>query len=100
MVLFNDCSNGYGKCFKISNTFLCLFSNEMLLFKAGIHKFLVKIIANRGDLDQTAAQSDLALRGLSKPFWQKTSARNFRTFTVWSSCNKDCTWIGYMAMMA
>ena len=58
MVLFNDCSNGYGKCFKISNTFLCLFSNEMLLFKAGIHKFLVKIIANREDLDQTAASEE------------------------------------------
>ena len=33
----------YGKCSKISNTFLFLFSNKMLVFWAGIHKVLVRI---------------------------------------------------------
>ena len=44
----------YGKCSKISNTFLFLFSNKMLVFRAGIHKFLVRV-ANRDDPDQTAS---------------------------------------------
>ena len=42
------------KCSKISNTFLFLFLNEMLVFRAGIHKKLVRI-ANRTDPDQTAS---------------------------------------------
>ena len=46
--------DGYCKCSKISNTFPVLFSNEMLVFKAGIHKSLVKM-ANREDPDQTAS---------------------------------------------
>ena len=62
----------YGKCSKISNTFLFLFSNKMLVFRAGIQKILVRI-ANR---------EDLGLPCLSKPFWQATSVRNFRTFTI------------------
>ena len=44
----------YGKCSKISNTFLILFSNKILIFRAGIHKILVRI-ANREDPDQTAS---------------------------------------------
>ena len=44
----------YGKFSKISNTFLFLFSNKMLVFRAGIHKFLVRV-ANREDPDQTAS---------------------------------------------
>ena len=44
----------YGKCSKISNTFLFLFSNKMLVSWAGIHKMLVRI-ANREDHDQTAS---------------------------------------------
>ena len=43
----------YGKCSKISNTYLFLFSNKMLVFKAGIHKLLVRV-ANREEPDQTA----------------------------------------------
>ena len=43
---------------KIPNTFLFLFSNKMLLFKAGIHKMLDKI-SNREDPDQTASSSDV-----------------------------------------
>ena len=35
-----------GKCSKISNTFLILFSNKMLILRAGIHKILIRI-ANR-----------------------------------------------------
>ena len=44
----------YGKCSKISNTFLFLFSNKMLIFRAGIHKMLVRI-ANREYPDQAAS---------------------------------------------
>ena len=40
---------------KISDTtFLTLFSNKMLVIKAGIHRMLV-IIANREDPDQAAS---------------------------------------------
>ena len=46
--------NMSGKCSKILNTFLFLFSNKMLLIKAGIHKMLVRI-ANREDSDQIAS---------------------------------------------
>ena len=44
----------YGKCSKILNAFL-LFSNKILLFRAGIHKMLVRI-ENRADPDQTASE--------------------------------------------
>ena len=54
----------FGKCPKILNTFLFLFSNKMLVFRAGIHRMLV-----RKDPDQ----SDLGLHCLSghfsKSFW-------------------------------
>ena len=43
-----------GKCSKILNTFLFLFSTKMLVITAGIHKTLVRI-ANKGDPDQTAS---------------------------------------------
>ena len=43
----------YGICSKILNTFLFLFLNITLVFKAGIHKVLVRI-ASREDPDQTA----------------------------------------------
>ena len=36
-------------------TLLFLFSNKMLVFRAGIHKMLVRI-ANREDPDQTASE--------------------------------------------
>ena len=38
----------YGKCSKILNTFLFLFSNKMLVFRAGFQKMLARI-ANRED---------------------------------------------------
>ena len=44
----------YGECSKISNTYLFLFSNRMLVFRAGIHKFLVRV-ANRENPDETAS---------------------------------------------
>ena len=44
----------YGKCSKISNTHLFLFSTKMLAVRARIHKMLVRI-ANREDPDQTAS---------------------------------------------
>ena len=44
----------YGKCPKISNTFLFLFSCKMLVIRAGVRKMLVKI-GNRQDHDQTAS---------------------------------------------
>ena len=45
----------YGKCFKILNTFLSLFSNKILVISAGSHKILVRI-ANREDPDQTTSK--------------------------------------------
>ena len=44
----------FGQCSKISNTFLFLFSNKMLVIRAVISKMLAKI-ANREDPDQTAS---------------------------------------------
>ena len=44
----------YSKCSKILNSFLLLFSHQMLVFRAGYHKMLVRI-ANREDPDQTAS---------------------------------------------
>ena len=70
-----------GKCSKILNTFLFLFSTKLLVTRAGIHKMLVRI-ANREDPDQTA--SDPGLRCLPMPLWQATSVRNFKTFAVLS----------------
>ena len=44
----------YGKCSKTLNSFLFLFSNKMLAFRARFYKMLVRI-ANREDPDQTAS---------------------------------------------
>ena len=44
----------YGKCSKILNTFLFLFSNRMLVISARSHKMFVRI-ANWEDPDQTAS---------------------------------------------
>ena len=41
----------YGKCPKILNTLLFLFSHKMLVISAGIHRMLVRI-ANQEDPDQ------------------------------------------------
>ena len=46
----------YGKCSKISNTFLFLFLTKMLVIRAGIHKMLIRI-ANREDPDQTTSEA-------------------------------------------
>ena len=43
-----------GKCYKISNFFLFLFSNKIFVFMDRTHKMLVRI-ANREDPDQTAS---------------------------------------------
>ena len=49
-------AQSYSKCSKISNTFLFLFSNKTLVFRAGIHNFKMLVrIANRKDPDQTAS---------------------------------------------
>ena len=45
----------YGKCSKISNTFLILFSNKMLVIRAETQKMLFRK-ANREDPDQTASE--------------------------------------------
>ena len=52
-----------GKFSKISNTFLFLFSNKILVIRARIHKMLVRLrITNGVDPDQPASsQSDLDL---------------------------------------
>ena len=44
----------FGKCSKIMNTFLFLFSNEMLVFRAGVHKMLLRM-AYREDPDSKEA---------------------------------------------
>ena len=49
----------YGKCSKISNNFLFLFSTKMLVTRDGIHKMLVKIANSR------------TLLGLSRVFCSK-----------------------------
>ena len=49
-------STKYGRCSKITNTFLFLFSNKILVFRAGTHKMLVRI-ANREDPYQTASEA-------------------------------------------
>ena len=51
-----ECKSKYGKCSKISNNFLFLSPNKMLIFRAGIHKMLVRI-ANREDPDKTASEA-------------------------------------------
>ena len=43
-------------CSQISNTFLFLFSNKLLISRAGIYKMLVTIV-NREDPDQTASEA-------------------------------------------
>ena len=55
----------YGKCSKISNTFLFLLSNKTWVIRTGIHKMLVHI-ANSEDPDQTG--SDLGLHCLLRLF--------------------------------
>ena len=56
-----SCGGSFGKCSKISNTFLFLFKNTMV-FRTGIHKMLVRI-TNKVDPDQSASskQSDLGM---------------------------------------
>ena len=44
----------YGKCSKILNSFIFLFSNKMLVIRAGIHKMLVGT-AKGEDPDQRAS---------------------------------------------
>ena len=60
---------GYGKCSKILNTFLFLFSVKIMVIRADIHKMHARI-ANREDPD--LKQSDLGLHCMSSPFWQAT----------------------------
>ena len=73
-----------GKCSKISNIFLVLFSNKMLFFQGWnlqkcmlekqTGKTLIRLLLQK--------QSDLSLHCLSKPFWQATSVQNFRIFII------------------
>ena len=55
-------------------TLLFLFSNKILVFRAGGHKMVVRI-ANRRDIDQK--QSDLGLCCLLRLFQQATSVKIF-----------------------
>ena len=52
--LYYDYDITYSKCSIISHTFLVLFSNKMLVIRAGIHTMLVRE-SNREDPDQTAS---------------------------------------------
>ena len=63
---------------KISNAFLFLFSNKMLVFRAGIHKMLVRI-ANRKDLIRLLLQkqSDLDLALFAQVFDRQLAFKVF-----------------------
>ena len=63
--LFRNCSLD-GKCSKISNTFLFIFSTKVLVIKNETQKMFVRI-ANREQPDQTASSVDLGLYCLSRP---------------------------------
>ena len=53
-------------------TFLFLFSNQMLVIRAGIHKILVRI-GSREDPDQTASSNRMILVScMFRTFWQAT----------------------------
>ena len=70
------------KCSKISNTFRFLFSNNMVVIRAGTHNMLVRK-ANGKDPDQLLQkQSDLGMSCLLRLLRQAPTVRNFRTFTV------------------
>ena len=76
----------YGKCSKIPNTFLALFSNKMFVFRATIHKMLIRI-ANREDPDQTASSeavqsgSAVVCLDLLSSNWCSKFKNIFRTLT-------------------
>ena len=57
--------------------------NEILVYRAGTHKMLVRI-PNSKTLIRLLLQkqSDLGLRCLTKPLGQATSVQSFRAFTV------------------
>ena len=56
MVHLNFKDYRYGKCSKISNTFLFLFSNKTLVIRAEIQKMFVRK-ANKEDFDQIASEA-------------------------------------------
>ena len=69
---------------KFRNNFLFLFSNKILVIRAG--KMFV-IIANREDPDQTASSEAVnpglhCLSSQTRPYWPATSLWNFRRSTV------------------
>ena len=70
----------------ILGIFNFLFLNKMLVFRAGMHKMLVRM-TYREDPDQTASnkQSNLGLRCLSRPFWQLTSVLNSNIYQTWQT---------------
>ena len=62
--------NSYGKCSKS----LFLFSNKMLVIKAGIHKVLVRKQTWKTLIRLLLQkQSDLGLHCYPRPFWQATN---------------------------
>ena len=83
----------YGKCSKISNTFLFLFSNKMLVFRTGIYKMLVRVAnKERPQSDSFFTLFSVGLSCLPRPYSQTTSVPNFRIFTIfyvlfWSQCD-------------
>ena len=54
-------NSSHGKCSKITNTFTFLFLDKTMVFRAGIHKMLVRM-ANREDPDQTASSEAVLIR--------------------------------------
>ena len=57
----------YGKCSKISNTILILFSKRTLVIRAGIHKMLVTIANKETLIRLLLKQSNLGLSCLFRP---------------------------------
>ena len=79
----------YGKCSKILNTFLFLFTNKMLFFRAGCHKILVRI-ANRKDPDFLFVWFDDL--HLSQQLWSFQDGQfTLPHFFSWASLTKQLT---------
>ena len=76
----------YGKCSKISNSFL--FPNQLLVIRAGSHKMLVWI-TNRGNY-RLKIRSFTILSFISTTIWK------FRSFTVLSYISARWLWYAWM----
>ena len=70
---------------KFQNPFLYLFSNKMLIIRAGIHRRLVRIANTKTMSDQTASSEAVSAVCLGL-YRQATSVQSFRTSTMGPLC--------------